>query len=456
MESLISEIAEVVGSLSLHSKQQRKPKSELIERLLNVISGLTKYSDSKDTELDLQRIKETEAIRLLEKFKNIARSQKGVIDQMSEERDALKKQQVLKSTTESKGVNTTMLYSDFELQTKRVEHDAAMIASLQEQIQLKEEENVRLKAKLKKADRMNKKYKTMVDRSNEIMKAQESLMNGLDSLRSGGSIGSSDHVGGVYRLSGPTSPYMLDPASIEFDTMEGNENDRGEEVVLIHSGNHPPLGVGQIASSNIENQKNNDNSNKDSMSFIQVSGRDWKAAPPLPRHHVSTSPISHDHDDDRRQETLSPEARTRYPLMTTSSTHSTYKNSRYSAREHEDRVRLSDDGYEAMVATDVPEDASSSTSTIENDNDSSATDVLHADIVSTTASDARAGADEHEDDNVNRADVLELSRNSSVTQSSEVDKSIDRPELGNLFEDLEDVVGLDDSFSLIQRFYNPA
>ena len=131
MESLISEIAEVVGSLSLHSKQQRKPKSELIQRLLNVISGLTKYSDSKDTELDLQRIKETEAIRLLEKFKNIARSQKGVIDQMSEERDALKKQQVLKSTTESKGVNTTMLYSDFELQTKRVEHDAAMIASLQ-------------------------------------------------------------------------------------------------------------------------------------------------------------------------------------------------------------------------------------------------------------------------------------------------------------------------------------
>ena len=321
---------------------------------------------------------------------------------------------------------------------------------------MKEEENVRLKAKLKKADRMNKKYKTMVDRSNEIMKAQESLMNGLDSLRSGGSIGSSDHVGGVYRLSGPTSPYVLDPASIEFDTMEGHENDRDEEVVLIHSDNHPPLDVGQIASSNIENQKNNDNNNKNSMSFIQVSGRDWKAAPPLPRHHVSTSPISHDHDDDRRQEMLSPEARTRYPLMTTSSAHSTSKNSRYSAHEHEDRVRLSDDGYEAMVATDVLEDASSSTSTIENDNDSATTDVLHADIVSTTASDARAGADEHEDDNVNRADVLELSRNSSVTQSSEVDKSIDRPELGNLFEDLEDVVGLDDSFSLIQRFYNPA
>lgn len=167
-------IGEVAGCISTLTAKgfNEDSKTAIVDHLLGVISNVTKYSRHMELQIELGVSREHEAIRLLEKFKKIAKQQKTMIDTMSEHE---KKRSSI--TTSAVDTNTSLTGNDMVAQEDELRKE---IATLCDRLARRTEECRKLGGALKKSEKSEKKLRRIVQRSQEIMHAQEALMQGPD------------------------------------------------------------------------------------------------------------------------------------------------------------------------------------------------------------------------------------------------------------------------------------
>lgn len=167
-------IGDVAGSIAMLTAKgfNEETKTAIVDNLLSVISNITKYSRQMELQVELGTSREHEAIRLLEKFKKIAKQQKTIIDAMTEEerqRSAIK--------TISVDTNTSLTGVDMIAQEDELTNE---ISALRDRLTRRMEECRKLGSALKKSEKSEKKLRRIVQRSQEIMQAQEALMQGSE------------------------------------------------------------------------------------------------------------------------------------------------------------------------------------------------------------------------------------------------------------------------------------
>lgn len=167
-------IGDVASNIALLTAKgfNEDSKTAIVDSLLGVISSITKYSRHMELEIELGTSREHEAIRLLEKFKKIAKQQKTVIDAMSEEE---RRRSAIQTTAVD--TNTSLTGVDMIAQEDELTRE---ISVLRDRLTRRTDECRKLGLALKRSDKSEKKLRRIVQRSHEIMQAQEALMQGND------------------------------------------------------------------------------------------------------------------------------------------------------------------------------------------------------------------------------------------------------------------------------------
>ena len=178
---MIGDVAGCISTLTAKGFNEDS-KTVIVDSLLSVISNITKYSRHMELQLELGVSREHEAVRLLEKFKKIAKQQKTVIDTMSD-----RESKRLAITTSVVETNTSLTSSDMMAQEDEMRRE---ITALRERLARRTEECRKIGSALKKSEKSEKKLRRVVQRSQEIMYAQEALLQG-----SGGSHHQIDYSG---------------------------------------------------------------------------------------------------------------------------------------------------------------------------------------------------------------------------------------------------------------------
>lgn len=193
-QNLITRIAEVISilpSLSNTNKDGSRVDA-VIESLLSVISGLSKMT--RDTNLQFQRFasREQDAVRLLSKFKKIAKQQKDIIElREAAHQEALLAQQLQppspppppppppKPTTHDASISTTLSGTELD----RIERENAARPMDAEKLEEKEDACHHLTEQVRVLTAENKKLRLVVQRSQEVIDAQQVLMDRMEAKR---------------------------------------------------------------------------------------------------------------------------------------------------------------------------------------------------------------------------------------------------------------------------------
>ena len=123
-----------------------------------------------ELQVELGTEREHDAIRMMEKFKKIAKQQKILIDDLSEKEYA--RSRVTTLTTETQTSLTGQKMADMEM---RFAHD---VDHLREKLKKKSDECTKLKTMIKRYAKTEGKLRRIVERSHDIIQAQEELMGG--------------------------------------------------------------------------------------------------------------------------------------------------------------------------------------------------------------------------------------------------------------------------------------
>ena len=159
------------GIAKLSSKDfDEEAKADLVETLLGVISSITKYSRQMELQVELGTEREHDAIRMMEKFKKIARQQKILIDDLSEKEIA--RSRITTHTTETQSGLTGLEMAEMEVER------AKELEQMRVRLKERNEDCAKFKAMVKKHEKTENKLRRIVKRSHEIIQAQEELMEG--------------------------------------------------------------------------------------------------------------------------------------------------------------------------------------------------------------------------------------------------------------------------------------
>ena len=121
------DVKDVIGAVAggiatLSSKDfDEQAKAGLVETLLGAISSITKYSRQMELQLELGTAREHDAIRMMEKFKKIAKQQKTIIDELSEKEVARSRITTLTTETQSSLTGKEMVATEVQL-SQSIDH----------------------------------------------------------------------------------------------------------------------------------------------------------------------------------------------------------------------------------------------------------------------------------------------------------------------------------------------
>ena len=185
-----------------------------------------------ELQLELGTAREHDAIRMMEKFKKIAKQQKTIIDELSEKEVARSRITTLTTETQSSLTGKEMVETEMEL-TQDIDH-------LRTKLKKRGDECAKLKVMVKKYEKTEKKLRRIVQRSHEIIQAQEDSWAGALMLRmsmSSNMLYSEDRGRNRGMDDEPAAPpHNSEYGEYDYNNLEKEEEEEGEDLARGEEG----------------------------------------------------------------------------------------------------------------------------------------------------------------------------------------------------------------------------